>query len=38
MESAEEYKHISVVQPLACPDMDCLKKLNAISSKPQPWG
>eukprot|EP00882_Tetradesmus_deserticola_P013013 GHRQ01013798.1.p1 GENE.GHRQ01013798.1~~GHRQ01013798.1.p1 ORF type:complete len:331 (+),score=136.25 GHRQ01013798.1:127-1119(+) len=29
----EQYRHISVVQPLACPDLKCLKTINSICSE-----
>jgi hypothetical protein len=32
-EEGEQYGHISVVQPLACPDLKCLKTINSISSE-----
>ncbi|WIA30238.1 hypothetical protein OEZ86_000329 [Tetradesmus obliquus] len=32
-EEGEQYRHISVVQPLACPDLKCLKTINSISSE-----
>jgi hypothetical protein len=32
-QEGEQYRHISVVQPLACPDLKCLKTINSISSE-----
>jgi hypothetical protein len=32
-QEGEQYRHVSVVQPLACPDLKCLKTINSISSE-----
>jgi hypothetical protein len=32
-QDGEQYRHVSVVQPLACPDLKCLKTINSISSE-----
>jgi hypothetical protein len=32
-QEGEQYRYISVVQPLACPDLKCLKTINSISSE-----